>query len=353
MKHHFLSRASKAVLMTALAAALGATAARADDSLSLISPKAADRIAAKRATVIHRHARPANTEAGKFFKNTGRPVAPRSSPAAWERSEQPHRYPGDLSYLGGPVVESAESHAIYMLPNGHCPIPQCWGNPEGFLRDLGRSDFIHLVDQYIGLSGDDRYTVAPRTKIRYTPPAAPFTDNDMLAVVHAVASATMQTGYGHIYHVFLPPGQDECFTATDGVCYSPDNPNTFFFCAYHGSVDFTDIGHVLYSVEPYQNVGGCSVKPGTPNGQVIDSTNNSLSHETIETITDPDGDAWINFSLVVLAGSEIGDECSFFIILPPAPGTAYFDPFSFEIGNHDYAVQPEYSNSDHDCATGP
>jgi len=90
----------------------------------------------------------------------------------------------------------------------------------------------------------------------------------MLAVVHAVASATGDTGYGHIFHVFLAPGQDECFDSSFSVCYSPDNNNSFFFCAYHGSVDFSDIGHVLYSVEPFQNVPGCQVRPGTPNGQL-------------------------------------------------------------------------------------
>jgi hypothetical protein len=102
-----------------------------------------------------------------------------------------------------------------------------------------------------------------------------------------------------------------CFDNTFTVCYSPDIPASFVFCAYHNSVDFKDIGHVLCSVEPYQNVPGCGVRPGTPNGHLIDSTNNSLSHETTETITDPDGTAWINSTLVVLSGAEIGDECSF------------------------------------------
>ena len=71
----------------------------------------------------------------------------------------------------------------------------------------------------------------------------------------------------------------------------PDNLKSFAFCAYHGGATFRDIGHVLYSVEPFQGVEGCSSRPGAPNGQLADSTNNVLSHETFETITDPDGDA--------------------------------------------------------------
>jgi hypothetical protein len=214
------------------------------------------------------------------------------------------------------------------------------------------SEFIHITDQYVGATANNRYPVAAHKLISYTatPKTHPLTDNDMIAVVHSVAMATGQTGYAHIYHVFLPPGQDECFTATDGVCYSPDVPATFFFCGYHSSVDFSDIGHVLYSVEPFQNVGGCSVRPGTPNGQLVDSTNNTLSHEQFETITDPDGSAWFNFTAVALQFAEIGDECSFFTV---SGMSAFFDPTVSVIGSHRYAVQPEYTNSEHACASNP
>jgi hypothetical protein len=89
-------------------------------------------------------------------------------------------------------------------------------NPEGFLRDLGKSEFIHVTDQYVDRESDNRYTVGQRAFVPYTPPTVPFTDNDMLAVIHAVASVTGETGYGHIYHVFLPQGQDECFEVWTG-----------------------------------------------------------------------------------------------------------------------------------------
>jgi hypothetical protein len=246
-----------------------------------------------------------------------------------------------------------------MLPNGTCPIATCWGDPEGFLDRLGRSDFIHLLDQYVGLSGGDRYKVGFDANVPYTPPTpsaanplGALTDADIVAVVHLVASASGDTGYGHEYHVFLPPGQDQCFTAAETQCYSPDNPSTFFYCGYHGSVDFQDIGHVLYSVEPYENVLGCSVYPNSPNGQLVDSQDNVLSHESFETITDPDGTAWINFSQVIMLGAEIGDECEFVTFLGPNQ-TPYFNPPAFKIDGHKYAVQSEYSNDVHGCGTAP
>ena len=329
------------------------SALRAQDEVGA-NPSAADIAAARDAKNVRRHpvaprtSRAASKEASEVL---GLGLAANAAPAAADAPPLAFliRYPADVVYQGGAVVQFAESHAVYMLPNGHCPISVCWGDPEGFLRDLTGSEFVHVLDQYAGLTSNNRYTVGRRARLNYTPPSVPLTDNDILAFVHTVAAPTGATGYGHIYHVFLPPGQDECFDSTFTQCYSPDNTNSFAFCAYHGSADFSDIGHVLYSVEPYQNVTGCSDPPGTPNGQLIDSTNDTLSHETFETISDPDGTGWWNStpSVTGLQGEEIGDECVF--ITPPAFGS----PSVFRVDDKVYAVQLEYSNARHGCTNTP
>lgn len=353
-----LRRASVFATVAAFAATFAPTATRAQDSASLdVQLTSVDRAAARQATNRTHHATsrylPKSAATSPTLLSSGHRTAAAHSGAA-NRADQtvpapPPRFPADVVYQGGPTVEMAESHAVYLLPNGHCPISQCWGDPEGFLRDFGRSEFSHVLDQYVNRTDNNRYTVGQRGKISFTPSSTPFTDNDIVSFVHAVASRTGGTGYTHIYHVFLPPGTDECFDNTFTVCYSPDNPATFAFCAYHGSADFSDIGHVLYSVEPYQNVFGCNDPPGTPNGQLVDSTNDVLSHELSETISDPDGTGWWNSTPAVtgLQGEEIGDECVF--ITPPAFG----DPSVFTIGHHLYAVQLEYSNSVHGCAGTP
>jgi hypothetical protein len=347
-----------------LISASGASAARAQTSaLDEVrsGPTSSDTAATDEATVVYRHAKPANTLAGSVLRQKeiaerGLSVAARRQSATEDNDQL--RFPTDLTYNGGAVVQVAAAHAIYLLPNGTCPIAKCWGNPEEFLRDLGISEFVHITDEYVGTSANGRYTLGDHIKISYkpTPKTEPLTDADMQAFVHqAVTSLGAGTGYGNIYHVFLPPGQDECVTSKDLACYSPDNMKTFAFCGYHSSVNFKDIGHVLYTVEPFQNVPGCSVRPGTPNGQLVDSTNNTLSHETVETITDPDGDAWFNLTAVILLGAEIGDECSFAVFIPISPTMAqgFFDPSVSTIGKHRYAVQPEYANGDHACASNP
>jgi hypothetical protein len=328
--------------MAGFLAFVAGPAARAQEQT--ITPSAADHSAAGEAKRSAIHPMPANPPAAAKYAGAASATADAAHAASPFQSGR-IRYPGDLSYQGGAFVDHVQSHALYV----NCK-SSCWGNPEGFLQDLGESDFIHITDQYVGRHDDNRYTVGGHASISFTLPKVPLTDNDMLAVVHAVATQTHQTGYNHIYHVFLPPGTDECFDSTFTVCYSPDNPNTFFFCAYHGSADFKDIGHVLYSVEPFQNVGGCNVAPGSPNGQLVDSTNNVLSHELFESITDPDGSAWWNTASNALFGNEIGDECSF-IIFPP--GAVYFDPSVFNIGGKRYAVQPEYNNFSHACTVQP
>jgi len=210
-------------------------------------------------------------------------------------------YPADVSNPGHvPAVVTTKHHPIYVdKPASH------WGSVGTFLTDLGNSDFMHVVDQYTGSWADNRYTLGTSFLATYPIPANHTLQmSDILTLAHAGASIK-GNGFGHIYHVFLPQGVDMCIDAV--TCYSPDNPNTFVFCAFHGSVTFTDLGDVLYSVEPFQNVNGCSAPPtGTPNGQLIDSTNDTLSHETFEAISDPDLNSWWVQAFTFAYGNEIG-----------------------------------------------
>jgi hypothetical protein len=317
-----------------------------------VNPSAADYAAAAGARNVKVHLRPANTPVGRKTSVSAISNSPSGAANLTAPDSGGARFPADLQFHGGHTVASMQQVAIYMNPNGACTIAGCWGDPEGFLSDLAKSDFIHVVDQYTGSTADDRYTVAgTHVMINYKPNASPFTDADMLAIVHAVAAAMgAPGGYGNQFHVFLPPGQDECFNLGYKVCYSPDDLKTFFFCAYHGSADFSDIGHVLYSVEPFQDNFGCSSRPGTPNGQLADSTNNVLSHEVFETITDPDGTAYWNSLDNGIFGEEIGDECSFLLFTSTA---VYFDPSDVTLNGKSYVAQPEYNNAQHACTTSP
>ncbi len=262
-------------------------------------------------------------------------------------------YPADLTYLGGATLSDMESNNLYVNKESCGSVRNCWGDPPRFLRDLNESNFIRLTDQYTGTRGS--YRVGDSASINVTPATSAFgtneiTQDQIVAIVYSAASQ-IGTGYGHEYHVFLPAGIDTCFPG-DQVCYSPDNPGTFFFCAYHGYVDFNDIGHVLISVEPYQNVNGCQALPPTPNGETADSTYSVLSHELIESITDPDaGDGWIAINSLAVLGDEIGDLCE--PVGLQCLTNPYFCDSHITLNEHRYEIQLEYSNKYHACAPGP
>jgi len=253
----------------------------------------------------------------------------------------PGFYPADLSYMGGPVVVTAETHNLYV----DCAA-KCWASPEKFQNHLYQSNFIHVADQYVGSTANNRYTLGTSGVVTY-PIITTLSDNDILQIVHASAGA-LGTGYNHIYNVFLPKGVDECFVGTT-QCYSPDNPSTFAFCAYHGSVTFSDIGHVLFTVEPFQDVQGCGIVQPSPNGPLVDATSSVLGHETFETITDPDPPTgWIAVNSGGVFGEEIGDLCPGVSLTQPL----FEDPIS-TLNGKNYEVQPMYSNKYHACAFAP
>lgn len=337
-------------LLSALVISSAATGASGQQSgaqqkPTVIKPDASDKNAAEQSKLVFR----------KAWAGHKAPVLPQSklvvrsenkqgdSSEGSKDSQNAIRYPGDLSSHSAAVVEFVESHDIYLLPGGSCSSASCWGDPEGFLRALGKSEFMHVTDQYVGEQASNRYTLGQNFSQSFTVSQTPLTDSDVQAIVHSAAEASGDAGYGHIYHVFIPPGQDECFDATFTVSASN------IFCAYHSSVEFTDVGHLLYSVQPFADVPGCTVRPGTPNGTLTDSTNSVLSHELVEAITDPDGDAWWNSLDNGLFGEEIGDECSF-LAFTSSGSFLGFDPSIIKVQGKQYALQPEYDNSVHACS---
>ena len=329
------------VRLLAAAVMLSAVGARAEDPIQ-VRVQASDRAAVNGADPQTRHAQP-HAGATPEQKASTRQVSHRGPSSNPNGSPNAARQdPGDLQFHGGPVLASVVHHAIFVNTDSSCPPNSCWGDPIGFLGDLNKSNFIHVTDQYVGTNAGNRYPVGNNFAVTYPVGGNPLIDADMEAIVHAVAAASHQTGYGHIFHVFLKPGQDVCFDASFTVCASN------VFCAYHSSFD-SDIGHSLYSVEPFADVLGCQVPPGSANGQLVDSQNSALSHESIEAITDPDGTAWWNSHNLINFGAEIGDECEF--ILFTSTGV-FFDPVTVRLNGKPYTLQTEYSNDGHACLTG-
>jgi hypothetical protein len=351
---------SRWLLMTALIVVpfLATAEMRAQEDEIRLDVSAADRVAATYSVSHFRyHILPSNTQVGRAAlaaRNFGTPITSgitRSTTLATTVPSVPAPgfYGEDLVYFGGAKLMSTKSNPVY-VNEASCggTVALCWGNPAQFLTDLSNSMFIHLTDQYVGTTTNNRYPASTSATATVQLLVSNVVGQDeILAIVHTAAKA-LGTGYGHIYHVFLPKGVDTCFDLTS-VCYSPDNPPSFSFCAYHGSVTYGDIGHVLFSVEPYQNVPGCQAAPPNPNGMLADSTNSVLSHELIETITDPDpGSGWVSNKSLIVAGAEIGDLCE-----PLGNSSGQFLDPTLTLNGKKYELQLEYGNNYHACTPGP
>jgi hypothetical protein len=167
-----------------------------------------------------------------------------------------------------------------------------------------------------------------------------LTDQQLQAEIQNVLTATGWHGStSAIFFLMTPNGVGSCFDSTNADC------TTNTYCAYHS--DFVDASgeHVIYANEPYDGtIGGCHGQPGqgSPNDPDADATINTISHEHMEAISDPFGDAWYD-----VQGNEIADLCAWNFGLPL--GTIGGQPYNQVINGDDYSLQQEYSNDDSGC----
>ncbi|HEV3195019.1 MAG TPA: hypothetical protein VGZ06_02685 [Candidatus Cybelea sp.] len=323
--NHFLGRMAVLIACAVVAAcagpnrtlpALPASSAFQNSTLGVTSD---DVQSARAARVLSYHL--------MFLRNDG--------PAERVRPDRKIIYPADLVRRKGPIMKTVAAFNIYLnCPGGG---ESCWGDPEGFQKNLTGSRFAALLTQYTK-SAPSAYTFGGAFSVKYHSYTKLLYQNDLLTVLHAaLAKNGRKAGYENMYHIFLPKGTDTCFDRSRS-CYSPDHPATNFFCAYHESVAFKDVPEpVIVSVEPYQKVGFCASRASSGASALTNSTASTLAHETFESITDPGPSfAWFNFTF----SSEVGDLCQTY-------------QWKISVSATVYSLQPMYSNRYHGCAAGP
>ena len=270
------------------------------------------------------------------------PVQNLTAGSSKRRAPRSIYYPEDVPYNGGTVISSAQIHPVYVQTFWDNCSTACWGNPAQGIADLAASNFLHVVDPYVGFSQSNRYTLGQGSLWSLAPfpshAGNPVIGQSEILLLLYYAAYNFGTGYNHIYHVFLPPNIDTCIDLTSS-CYSPDHPSTFRFCGYHSSANFGS-GPIIFSVLPYADVPACRITNG-PNASgghdLVDSTINVMSHETFEAITDPvPFTGWYS----AYFDQEIGDICAQYWLPTTLNGT-------------NYGLQAEYSNGYHACTNAP
>ena len=269
--------------------------------------------------------------------------------AAMHSAATPVSYPLDMSCQTRTcqTMPGSTAYDIYVTLDGHtCATESCWGKPEEFLKSLTGSPLAGVITQYTKNSAA-KYKFGGSMAVKYALKYSnTFYTNDLFTILGAAVSKLAKHGFSYQYHLFLPPGIDTCTDRSD-QCYSPDNPLSMTFCAYHTTVIYNNVP-IVYSVEPYQNaimnIGGQIVYPCQPQtvpkgtNRLYSGTASTLLRESMGSWSDPEvKSAWYNSSYQM----EIGDVCN----------NQYLT--TVKLGNIPYYVDEIYSNHYHGCASGP
>jgi len=168
-----------------------------------------------------------------------------------------------------------------------------------------------------------------------------ITDAQIHAELASLQSADgLPTGFGDIYLVLFPPRVETCLDVNNGLAGGNCSDTAYTgFCGYHSAaVHNSNVS--LYADIPYPTgFGATCLGTEAPNGSIpLDSAISMISHEQIETITDPEGNAWRDST-----GYEIGDECAWNFGAQSGPSGAQWNQ---TIGADHYDLQTEFSNED-------
>ena len=231
----------------------------------------------------------------------------------------------NVSYHNGPVIHQAKAVAIFWGPattwgtsTAPSPLAQAIA---GFFAQFGATPQYNVITQYYDFGGNVRGGLTTTYWIDNSTPPQNVTDATVQGeVIRVIGSVGLDANA--VYEVFLPPTS----YASYGTATSCGGPS-LRFCAYHG--DFTYSGaDVKYSSMPYPSCGGCQWSGWT----AAQNFEHFATHETRESVTDPDGNAWYDRQ-----GLEADDKCA-------------WSPSPFLVNGYGY--QYEWSNLNGGCVQG-
>ena len=336
-------------------------------------------------------------------------VSPASIPGVRARAVRPNLDEGNMDYNGGPVVHSSAPYVIFWDPSDEIPTPtktllvrylrdaandsgmatNDYGVVRQYSDQTGIADYVQtyssaqvIVDHHAYPPRDT--TNCPDVDVSYYPNC--LTDAQLQAeLTHLITAEDLPTdgltssselvANAPIYFIFTPADVNICLSGS--LCADSSNG----FCSYHGSYA-EDGNNALYvaiplisaeSDDPQLSPKGCQDDGNTaiqePNGDGGDVAIKLMTHEDIESITDPLLDAWYDTS----SGQEVADNCNAYGA--PADPAQGFSPNAFtptlggsatpvapattgtlsnQLDNGDsYYVQSVWSNGDVNCELRP
>ena len=275
--------------------------------------------------------------------------------------------PIPVAYHGGSVMRDVTVHTVFWAPPGYA-----FDGPPG----AGVLGYRALIEQFLTDSAHDSgaasnaFSVlgqfgdgagAGGYQIHYDPLVDSITDTDPYPahahqcpspagiatcvtdasiareLDHLIGAGAGLRGMSNIWFVFLPPDVDTCTAIAQ--CGSDA------YAGYHSLFDLAH-GPTVYSPVPDPLIEFTPPPGSDPQGNPeAESAIDTVAHEAVEAITDPEGNAWMDPN-----GFEVGDKCEF----GPQQGTplgyaADGSPYDQLINGHQYLVQDMWSNAVTGC----
>jgi plastocyanin len=279
----------------------------------------------------------------------------------------------NMDYNGGPVMPSNTDYMLMWSPGGLSAYP------DGYVFGLSRyfNDLAHdsggnqnvdsVGPQYNDLTGAvANYAVKFGGVLVDTDPypasqcpvGAPvtncLTDAQIQQEIATYVTANhLPTDLSHEYFLLTPPNIASCFSNNAATNFDGCSANIVplrpfaAYCAYHENTATSTM--VFYANMPFVADNIHCQDGHYPNGLISDGEiNGGLSHEHMESVTDPiPNDAW-TIGVGPDHGAEVGDVCGR-VMGTPLGTAANGSPYNQLINGHPYWYQTEWSNYTHSC----
>ncbi len=282
-------------------------------------------------------------------------------PQAFPVIDAPAVPSGPMTYHGGPVQLSTKTYAIFWKPaklqsgaaakyaSGYTKLVtrflkdesgSAWYNiGTQYYQDINsQTSFITNTSKFGGSYTDTTPYPTGECSTGYTGTNCLLDSDIRAAVGRAITAKGWKVKPTSEFFVFTAKDEGSCFNASQNDCSFTE------YCGYHTYNSITG-KQVYYANMPYlvNTNYTCAVagQPSPNNKPAADYEINVLSHEAMETRTDPEIDAWYASN----SSGEIGDLCAWTF------GSAGLDGglANEELNGHFYYIQQEYSNASTSC----
>ncbi|HEY3992755.1 MAG TPA: hypothetical protein VGM01_07715 [Ktedonobacteraceae bacterium] len=239
-----------------------------------------------------------------------------------------------VTYGGGPVMAGTSSvYAIFWEPSGN--VSAHYNSLiKRYFTDIGKSPLYRIARQYKQANGafpTNAVLAGTWTDTRAYRSYTLVDDDIQREVTRAQQVNGWHSSLNNLFFVFTERNANICMDSTLSECASNG------YCAYHSAFG----ANTLYAIVPYQASFSCDFSSG-PNHDDADAAIDNISHEQMESATDPLGNAWIDAD-----GNEIGDKCvNDFGPLNASGGDVMWN-------HHPYLVQKEWDNQTGSCRLTP